>query len=555
MVSVAGDAHADLFELKWSSEGYLRSRTMLLTNLAAEDRSTIIYPPTGDELVLPEIRRTSYVTSRLRLMPTLSYEKLAKLNLQIDALDDVLWGDNNAKSSAPLLATDVTDQYYLGGEVGDSVTVPRAWMEFQIPVGIMRIGRMPSHWGIGLLANGGGTQNFDPMAPEYEQRKSLDTFFDDDFGDNHFGSTADRILFITTPITIAKTIAKSKQKESNFITGYAFGKISEAPLYTAEPLERRFRPFGQQGFLSRGGSDDVNEHVLIAVYNNADWDKVRFTDEIRVGTYMVFRRAKETSTNPSALDPAENSCGEGGVPCVDTGASVWIADLWWRFRYGPYYTEGEYYRIGGESFGGIPFPAKNELKKAEIDGGVARFGYLTDPWDALLEVGHASGDDSLEDTTFRQRALHPDYNVSLILFEEIIREASARAFGPPFFSDENPEGAKGLMSSGGVINANYVLPKGRYRLPVGGLSLVGQVLLAWLDKKPTTGASIYPYADQLDGTFLGTEIDLALKTSFAGDHIDFSLETGYLKFGEVLEKMFPNADSSFTLQSRIAFIW
>ena len=37
----------------------------------------------------------------------------------------------------------------------------------------------------------------------------IDYFFDDDFGDNHFGSTADRILFITTPITIAKTIMTS----------------------------------------------------------------------------------------------------------------------------------------------------------------------------------------------------------------------------------------------------------------------------------------------------------------------------------------------------------
>ena len=36
----------------------------------------------------------------------------------------------------------------------------------------------------------------------------------------------------------------------------------------------------------------------------------------------------------------------------------------------------------------------------------------------------ASGDEYLEDEHFKQRALHPDYNVGLILFEE--------------FCDENP---------------------------------------------------------------------------------------------------------------------
>jgi hypothetical protein len=557
----AAHARADLFELKWATEGFFRTRSVYLTNLAAEPRAFGgVDAETGEQLVLPEIRRTSYLASALRLLPTLSFDTLAALKLQIDAIDDVVWGDNNGVASAPLLSNDVSNQGFLGGPEQASVTIPRAWIEFQVPVGQMRIGRMPSHWGMGLLANGGGTGTWDPTAPEYEKRPSIDYYFDNDFGDKHFGSTADRILFVTKPITVARTIAGDKDSESNFIVGYAYDKITEAPLLPAEGAQRTRRPFGQQGFLSRGKDDDVNEHIFLALYNNPGWDRVRYTDELRLGTYHVLRTARESSTLPSDPDlgdpDANCSSDDAGVePCKDDGSLVWIADVWWKLRYGPYYTEGEAYAIRGRTFGGIPFPAKNRVKKANITGGVARFGYLTDAWDALLEVGHASGDDRLEDESFKQRALHPDYNPSLILFEEIIREASARTFGPPFFSAENPEGAFGLMSNGGVINANYGSLKGRYRPGIAGLRLIGQVMFAWLDERTTTGASIYPYADELDGSYLGTELDLAVKSAWAGDHLDLSLELGYLKFGEVLETMYPNANDSFSLQTRMAFVW
>jgi hypothetical protein len=549
-------AHADLLELKWATEGYFRTRTVLLTNLAPQPRRVSSYPPTGDQIVIPEIRRTSYITSRLRLMPRLSYGNIAHLNMQIDAMDDVLWGDNNGLASAPLFATDATHQHFLGGEEKPSIALKRAWVEFQLPVGQMRVGRMPSHWGMGLLANGGGTGRIDPTSPVgYPPRRHPDHFFANDFGDSHFGSTTDRILFVTKPVTIAKTIAGAKDTESNIIVGYAFDKLSEAPWLPAEPFERRFRPFGQQGFISRGRNDDVDEHVVLAVYNNPDWNRVRYTDEIRAGAYGVIRTAKEGSTNPSALDPGE-FCGtfQGeAVPCVDTGSFIWIIDFWYRFRYGPYYSEAEVLYIGGKSFGGVPFPSPNQKKQAAIAGGVWRGGYLTPQWDAILEVGHAGGDDELEDEKLKQRALHPDYNVGLILFPQTLRELSARTFGPPFFSRENPDGATGLMSNGGVINANYIHPKGRFRPGLGDLEVVGALLFAWVDTLATTGTAMF-YADDTDSSYLGTEIDVAVKTGFAGK-MDFSLEAGYLIFGPALRSVLPNAKNSFTLQTRLAFLW
>ena len=37
----------------------------------------------------------------------------------------------------------------------------RAWVEITLPVGVVRAGRQPSHWGMGLLANHG--DGFDDM--------------------------------------------------------------------------------------------------------------------------------------------------------------------------------------------------------------------------------------------------------------------------------------------------------------------------------------------------------------------------------------------------------
>ncbi len=562
---LAPTAEAKPPKLEWDSSGYFRTRAITLTNLAPMDDQTHSLN-TEESYVIPEIRRTSYITSRLRITPTLSWGKVATLHMQIDALDDVLWGDNNGLSAAPLFATDTSDQHYLGGSQ-DALRLHKAWVQFKVPVGVMRVGRMPSHWGMGLLANGGGNANFDPdpARPKHiPQRKSADYYFDDDFGDNHFGSVVDRILFITKPLSVYKTLTHKADTSSNLVMGYAYDKISEAPLLAAESDGSRFRPLGQQGFLSRPG-DDVNEHVGFLVWNDPyaqfGGPFARDTDELRLGTYFVWRHSDRGSTQPGGLDSGD-TCGDfDGEPvaCVDTGSDIFITDFWGRLRYGPFYAEAEVLAIFGETFGGIPFPGKNKKKRAEINGGVARLGYFaTDSggkprFDALLEAGHASGDDAIADQDFKQRSLHPDFNVGLILFEETLRELSARTYGPPFLSSENPNGAVGFFSNGGVINSNYLQPKFRFHIPGKKLTLVTSVLLAWVDTLATDGPAMI-FADSTSSSYLGTEVDVGLKAQFSG-HMHFSLEAGYLHYGEALKTALPNANNSVSLQSRVAFVW
>src|SRR6187431_442375 len=59
----------------------------------------------------------------------------------------------------------------------DSIRVKRLWGEVSTPVGILRFGRMGSHWGLGMVNNDG-------------------TRLDDDLGDN-----VDRIMFVAEPVS------------------------------------------------------------------------------------------------------------------------------------------------------------------------------------------------------------------------------------------------------------------------------------------------------------------------------------------------------------------
>ncbi len=77
--------------------------------------------------------------------------------------------------------------------------------------------------------------------------------------------------------------------------------------------------------------------------------------------------------------------------------------------------------------------------------------------------------------------------------------------------------------------------------------------MAWADTLAIEGPAMI-YDDQTNSSYLGTEVDVAIKAQFSG-HMQFSLEAGYLKFGEALQSALPNADNSVSLQSRVAFVW
>ena len=511
-------------DLRLELHGYFRTRVHSIHEILPSEGLTTL----------------DYVTQRLRIEPALVYgpnrdKPIAALRLQIDALDDVVWGDNAGRAPAPVFATDPSVTSRAGAEI-PSVELKRAWLELRIPVGQIRVGRMASHWGLGLLSNAGDG-------------------FDDDFGDNRMGSTFDRVLFATRPVNLVRGIASGAPgPESPLVLAFAYDKIVEDPVGEAGVGSGLPRD-GRADFLARG-ADDVQEWVGVLLYDNPALGR-REGDTLRAGVYVVYRWQESTNSAP------------------------WIPDFHARLRLGHLYAETEIlFATGHTQAIRLPAPPDDappgtlaERKSVRLFGGVVRGGYLGDRYDVVLEIGHASGDPRSDDPLFTGRALHPDHRVGLLLYPEVLAALTRLRWDDP--------NARGLWSQGGVYNSTYFMPTLRVR-PIPGVEFVLSQIVAVADELdgavfPRRGSALDEHACRRPdehgpwncgggsgafdphvtgaGRSLGFETDLAVKIDWL-DHFKWSVETGVLVPGAVLRRI-PNSgdDLAWTLQTRLAMTY
>ena len=76
---------------------------------------------------------------------------------QIDLLDNLVLGSTPQGFYSRLGFDEGTQVPPERGSTSftDSVVVKRAWGEYTTPLGELRFGRMPDHWGLGMLYNAG----------------------------------------------------------------------------------------------------------------------------------------------------------------------------------------------------------------------------------------------------------------------------------------------------------------------------------------------------------------------------------------------------------------
>lgn len=485
----------------------------------------------------------TYLQSRLRLQPSVSFEQRATFFMMIDALDGVLWGDNASLASTSLFAADPSTAGIEGVDVAN-IAVKRAWMEFKVPVGLVRVGRQGSNWGMGLLANDGNGM-------------------DDTFGENKYGSTYDRAIFATRPITVVTTIAsmvspKAKPVDVPLITAFGIDRLVEDPLLqyygnscSVDNPDDGCEPLEDHGVTEMRDADrrsdtwwvdtqdDVWEMIYVLMYkqDGQPFGKNAVGD-ITAGIYVVNRLQGETDSN------------------------VLIVDGYAKLELKGVLFEGEILHIGGKTraitLDNADDPEDPLYKEADIWGYVARAGYQNEVWSGIFETGYASGDDSVTDVQFTGRPLAPDHNVGLLLYEEIIARVTAGQWG---------EDARGLWSNGGVYNSRYIFPNVRFR-PMKGWEFIAAGLVAWPDKPDGSKILCGPDDDcatpgTASSSILGWEADLAIKHRYA-DHINFTIEGGYAHATDrlPLKSVGLNYETDeegheygnfFTVQSRIAY--
>ena len=466
-----------------------------------------------------------YMTQKLRLQPQLDFQGRAKFFMMTDVLDDVVTGDNESLASTALFAGDPSNTG-VDGQPSQTFQIKRAWMEFQLPIGLMRVGRQPSDWGMGLLANDGNG-------------------FDDTFGENKGGDQFDRIIFATKPVAIAQTLMGKPTTDLPLYVAFGADRLVEDPLiqyygYECDPQDPDDSAFCAQDddhgyteerdpserddtwWLQHG--DDVVEFIYVLIYRGEDLDWGGSPADLTTGLYAINRVQKETRSD------------------------IWIYDAYLNMRFKSVVAEAEGLIITGETEaialpGSVNVGADSPLyKRASIFGGVARLGYERPGYTLMGEAGIASGDDNVADEQFTGRPLHPDFNVGLLLYEEIIARVTALTWG---------SAGEALWSKGGVYSSTYLFPNVRWR-PLDNWELIGAYLVAF--PQNPDGAVILTDEDA-EASALGWEVDMAIKHRFH-EHILFSLEGGYVQVTDRLpvENLGLLEDGkAWTAQTRLAY--
>lgn len=161
--------------------------------------------------------------------------------------------------------------------------------------------------------------------------------------------------------------------------------------------------------------------------------------------------------------------------------------------------------VGAELVGRYGSGELGELDSATIQsfGGLLAGSLDAKPLKLEVEVGVASGDGDLNDTTVSTFSFDRDYNIGVIMFEQPMPVFTA--------SDAGGRDLTGTLTGNGVSNAIFARAAASYDLPEG---LTANVAVA--------GARTFIRPEELrDQTTYGLEVDAGLSYR-ATEHLDFT---------------------------------
>jgi uncharacterized protein (TIGR04551 family) len=432
-------------------------------------KSTVPGAPCDDAL--------SSANMRLRLEPTINLDEGTSVHIQADALDNVVFGSTPSDpllgAGYPQLITPANPALPLGsrpptGAFGNgtqanvlqgvnsdrpSFEVKRAWAEVAVPFGILKVGRMPNQWGMGILHNAGGA---DPINGTYNH-------------DADYGDTIDRAGF---SLLIPGTNLRAMAAVDWPLTRPASNQVStlQTTGQTALPpgLGHEGHPFDLDD------SDDANGWV--GVISRIDSPQ-EFKDTIDRGeiafNYGVYFEYKTQSwesnlTNFPPGTPVSVGNSVGQISYEPVNLKTYSPDLWAKVGFGSFLIEAELAGQFGSADVAIAPPSTTDagftlnhynLRKL---GGSARTTYRAFEGKLRLGVegGFASGDGYVNipqgatnlaygsplgntltpagivlapsGTTLTQFAFNRDYQIDLLLWRHLIGAVSNAAYVKPF---------------------------------------------------------------------------------------------------------------------------
>jgi hypothetical protein len=514
----------DMIPLQFKMHGYYRARYNWIGN-APIPRTTTAEYPSG---------QANYGYMRLRIDPELTYGPnpdlpIARLRFTVDGFDNVVFGDNARVFSTPLFAVDQSATTVDGFDLKETLKLERAWIEFLVPIGQIRVGRMESQWGVGLLTHAGNG-----LA---------------DWGDFLRGETFDRILFATRPITLARAIATGDSRQTPLIFAFVYDRLSQDPVVDStisvaagaatDPQFRPFystfdtrytAPFAYLTNLDRRTSEIVGVLAWFDEESGTSED-----DELFVGLYTVYRWQRSTESRITIPDLAvrlQHTVGDKGRAFT---------------------LEGEFFAILGHS-GGLAFtggcpPAPCNRGTAHLYNVLGRIG-VKDPgqWDFRVEGGFASGDtDILFNDDLTTRGFNTNVKVGLLMYQVALYSLG--------WNQLAPLNAQELGPNGSVWNSKYLYPQFRFEI-ISGLEAHATFLVGWAHKlDQIVYGAVQDSCGFKNECFLGWELNGALRARIGQDIVWTDLELGVMQPGQALKNAGLNDRFLWTVQLRAAMVF
>lgn len=432
-----------LFEL----DGYFRLRTDWFKNfhLGFQDNPDLGGAPFPRALGCgsavtgrPCDNSLSSANMRLRLEPTLNLDEGTSVHIQADVYDNLVLGQTpfgedlsgvyDDTNPPPLGAFGTDQEPAVRGKNSDrdAILVKRAWAEVAVPLGILKFGRMPNHWGLGIYANGGG---YDPINGTYD--------YDADYGD-----TVDRVSFSAViPGTPLRAMIASDWSLTRLVSNQ-----------TTANKGHEGHPFDLDD------SDDMN--AWVGVISKMDSPQ-EFRDTVDRGdvafNYGVYFEYKTQSWDDDLRGFTLGGDLDAANRFVPRDLKTYTPDVWAKLGIGPLLVEGELLAQFGtiKHLDDYGITAEQKIRKF---GGVGRMtwkgvegklrlglegGFATgDQWDNTIEgrtnIAYANllGDPAIcnakRGCTLSQFIFDRDYKVDMILWRHLVGAVTNAVYAKPF---------------------------------------------------------------------------------------------------------------------------